>query len=247
MTDWVAVVLAGGFGTRLRSVAPNKAKALVPVAGRPFIEWILEVLRASGITCAVISTGHLAGQFAPYEGTELVSGIVTHTVRETEPLGTAGGFLNALSLADTRGIKNVLVVNGDSIVISALRSVLEEFDRGCDGAGIVGVLVDDAARYGSLELNRDRYVTGFREKMPGAGVINAGIYLFRREVAEKFPANRPLSFETEVFPHFLKTGVRIRAFTLDSPFLDIGIPEALESAEQFMRTNWTALSMQVKQ
>jgi len=80
-------------------------------------------------------------------------------------------------------------------------------------------------------------LAGFNEKKPGAGIINAGVYLFRASAIDSFPDKTPLSFETEVFPALVAGGIRLKGCVTDAPFLDIGTPESLPLAEAFIRRN----------
>jgi D-glycero-alpha-D-manno-heptose 1-phosphate guanylyltransferase len=92
----------------------------------------------------------------------------------------------------------------------------------------------EASRYGTILQNERSELAGFNEKKPGAGVINAGVYLFRANIVESFPAQTPLSFETDVFPALIARKVRLKVCVTDAPFLDIGIPESLRLAEGFI-------------
>lgn len=243
MSGWTAVVLAGGLGTRLRKLCPNTPKPLVPVLGRPFLDWLLIYLRACGFRRAVISTGYRANQFAPYHGEQRIPGLDLSTVEEIEALGTAGGFCHAV---ESRKLdNNLLALNGDSLVLAPLQPILQDFARRPADAAIVAVAVEDSARYGTLDLDARGWVRGFHEKRAGAGVVNAGMYLFRERVVARFPKRRPLSFESEVFPHLLATGSRVRAYPCARPFLDIGTPEALASAPGFLHSHFDGFLRQV--
>jgi D-glycero-alpha-D-manno-heptose 1-phosphate guanylyltransferase len=231
----VAVVLAGGRGTRLRRVLADRPKPLAPVAGRPFLEWVLRYLRAQGVKRAVLSTGYLAEQIQGFADELDLSGIDVSCVEEKEPLGTAGGFLEAWR-SDARDASAALVLNGDSLALSSLAPLL---DLQADAA-VLGVRVDDASRYGTLDVDTASRLVAFREKMPqpGSAVINAGVYAFRRTTIERFAAlKRPLSFETDVFPALLQHGADIRVAETSAPFLDIGTEESLARASGFIAEN----------
>ncbi len=104
-----------------------------------------------------------------------------------------------------------------------------------DGS-ILGLDAADAARYGTLASAGGR-LTGFAEKRPGSGTINAGVYLLRHRLLARFPAKRPLSFETDVFPSLLAAGAAIAVVPVEAPFLDIGTPETLAQVEGFISAN----------
>lgn len=229
-----AVVLAGGFGTRIRHLLPDIPKPMAPVAGRPFVEHVVRHLARLGLTEVVLSTGHLSEVLERHFTPGLVPGVSVRCVREAGPLGTGGGFLHA---AQGSGLHPAvwLVANGDSMVQADLRPFLADFTAGGWDAAILGLRVDDAARYGSLETGPGGELRRFAEKRPGRGTINAGVYLFRADVLAAFPPGQPLSFENQVFPALLAAGRRIKVHDLAAPFLDIGTPESLAQSEQFIR------------
>lgn len=155
-------------------------------------------------------------------------------------MGTAGGFLWSIQ-ACPKGPGAWLVLNGDSLVCTPLGEFfqcLEEVET-----AVLGVWQEDASRYGTLEVGEGSRLKAFREKSPGSGWINAGVYLFRDSALAKFPSHRPLSFETEVFPALLDQGAPVRVHRVRAPFLDIGTPESLTQAGAFVRENqkWFSL------
>ena len=231
-----AVILAGGFGTRLQGVLENLPKPMAPVAGRPFIEWIVAALHASGIERVALSTGYLAEKVADHFSQETLPGGEIVCVPEESPLGTAGGFLNAAAKSGFHP-ESWLVCNGDSLVAAPLYRLFSAFsDRAVDVA-VMALWQEDASRYGSLDIAPDGRLRGFMEKRPGQAWINAGVYLFRSELLEGFPSRRPLSFETDVFPGLLAAGKCIRAVKAEGDFLDIGLPESLGMAPEFVQRN----------
>lgn len=231
----VAVVLAGGFGTRLRHLLPDIPKPLAPVAGRPFLEWVLRYLSKQGFTCVVISTGHLAEKVDAFAANVQLPGLTLVCAHEAPPLGTAGGFLNALK-ASPVSTDTVLVCNGDSLVLAPLDALQKRLDELDADMVLLGLRMDDASRFGTLTV-KDGMLVGFSEKQPGAGLINGGVYLFRRTTVETFSQNLPLSFEFDVFPTLLARGARIAVVECSAPFLDIGTEQTLGQADPFINTN----------
>jgi len=229
-----AVVLAGGFGTRIKHLLGDLPKPMAPVNGKPFVEWVVRYLAAQGIRNVILSTGYQAETVERHFQSQPVTGVRTVCVPETTPLGTAGGFLNATSGAKEKPAA-WLVLNGDSLVLAPLQDCFRSLDDESISGAIVGVQVADASRFGTLSRDSRGEIVGFAEKKPGAGVINAGIYLFRASTIGKFPRKIPLSFETEVFPALLAQGSRMKVCVTDAPFLDIGTPESLPLAESFIR------------
>jgi NDP-sugar pyrophosphorylase family protein len=241
LDNTAAVILAGGFGTRIRHLAPDVPKPMIATCGRPFVEWVVRYLQQHGIRDIVLSTGHLAEVIQRHFATQPVPGVRVQCVPETTPLGTAGGFLNAVEHSGLNP-ECWLVLNGDSLVFADLAAIAAPLaTQQVDGV-VAGLEVPDAARYGSLEFDISNRLQRFAEKRPGAGVINAGVYLLRHELVKKFPSQRPLSFEQDVFPQLLSAGACLQVATTRAPFLDIGTPESLAQAEEFITTNQKCFS-----
>ncbi len=231
-----AVVLAGGFGTRIRHLLHDIPKPMAPVLGRPFVEWLVRYLSKQGLRHVVLSTGFLGEKIARHFVQNPVKEVQVSCVRESEPIGTAGGFLFA---AQQSGLSpsSWLVLNGDSLAfteLSALFACLE--NPQVDGA-LLGIEMNDASRFGTIRSDATGRLDRFEEKHPGAGVINAGMYLFRDKIIKRFPEKRPLSFECDVFPDLLANEARLQVCLAHSPFLDIGTPESLAEAESFIEQN----------
>jgi len=238
-----AVILSGGLGTRLQAVLPHLPKPMAPIAGRPFLGWILAYLQHQDLQQVILSTGYRAEVIATYiaeqgrHATDFSATLKVSCVAEPEPLGTAGGFIQAISPRAASPLA-WLVLNGDSLVVTdyrALASYLQ--DETIDGI-ILGVSVPDAARYGSLASDDQGFLTQFAEKRAGEGVINAGVYLLRPRLLAQFPTQRPLSFEYDVFPCLLAQQARLKVHGVTAPFLDIGTPASLAQAETFIQTHF---------
>jgi NDP-sugar pyrophosphorylase family protein len=231
-----AVILAGGFGTRIKHLLGDLPKPMAPVLGKPFVEWIVRFLAAQKIQNIILSTGYLAETVEKYFQSQPVKNVRVTCVSETKPLGTAGGFLNAI-----RGVKQKpaawLVLNGDSIAPAPLAEMFQSLAEAKTEGAILGVRVPDASRFGTISQNDFGELAGFNEKKSGSGIINAGIYFFRASTIEKFPQKTPLSFETEVFPALISQKIRLKVCVTDAPFLDIGTSESLPLAENFIREN----------
>ena len=228
------MILAGGFGTRVKHLLGDLPKPMAPVNGKPFVEWVVRYLAAQKIRNVILSTGYAAETVEKHFQSSPVKNVRVRCVPETKPLGTAGGFLNAI-----RGEKNVpsawLVLNGDSLAAASLNEMLQSLDKPEIEGAILGVRVADASRFGTVLQNSAGTLTGFNEKRPGAGVINAGVYLFRPSAIERFPNKSPLSFETDVFPALIASGASLKVCVTDAPFLDIGTPESLPQAGDFIQ------------
>ena len=232
----MAVVLTGGFGSRLKRVLSEVPKTMAPAAGRPFLDWLLRFLASQGLDRVVLSTGHLAHVVQRHIEATRVAGLEISLVKEDRPLGTAGGFLNAMRTISPSP-RIWLVVNGDSLVLADFSAFVRRFADGDWAAALLGLNVADTSRYGTLTIGANDCLMSFNEKRPGAGVINAGVYLFRHEACADFPAKTPLSFEHDVFPGLLAAGSRILVHAVEAPFLDIGTPESLAQVGQFITRN----------
>ncbi len=232
-----AVVLAGGFGTRLRSVVPDLPKPMAPVAGRPFLEILLGSLARRGVRRAVLSLGYQADVIQRHFGTRFSTAAgdvdLAYCV-ETTPLGTGGAIRFAL---DTCTGPLALVVNGDTYLDLDLNALLAAHGAGTDPV-IVGRALDDAARFGRLRCEGDR-VVGFSEKGAdggkggdpgGPGVINSGHYLLPTALFSGSPLPAAFSFETDYLP----VAVQQRRFALyltQGAFIDIGVPDDYQRAQ----------------
>ncbi len=228
-----AFLLAGGQGTRLRPALADRPKPLAPVAGRPFVEWLVESLRGQGIRRIVFCTGHMADQIASHFGNGRAWGVEAAYSREESPLGTAG----ALRLAAERfpAAATLLALNADSSCRFDLARLAGVHADSGAAATLWLARVEDSARYGSVEIDGEGRVTAFREKRAagGPGWINAGVYALERSVLRTVAPGRPVSLETEVLPALV--GRALRAVPGESPLLDIGTPESYAQAEAFLQ------------
>ena len=233
----IVVILAGGKGTRIRHLLPGLPKPLAPINGKPFLEWIIEFLAKQELNDIVFSTGYLADQIKNFVSKVNNRGLKLQCVDEKVPLGTAGGVLNALD-SKQGNFDSALILNGDSLILADLSPLLKSFTDTSVGVSMVGVKVRDAGRYGALVIRDDGFLVGFKEKQPGQGLINAGIYLFRKEVLDKLPRGKNISFELDVFPNLLAQEVPIKVIEVDAPFIDIGTEESLREAALFINKNY---------
>ncbi len=231
-----AVVLAGGLGTRVAHLLPGIPKPMAPVAGRPFLDWVVRYLARQGVRRMVLSTGFLADSVERHFAAQPVEGVAIRCIAEPRPLGTAGGFRHAARQVTPRP-PAWLVLNGDSLALAALAGLFAGLSDPAVEGGLLGVSMPDASRYGTLEFDADGALRRFLEKRPGAGVINAGVYLLRDSLVQTFPERDPLSFETDVFPACLARRGVMRVEVVEAHFLDIGTPDSLPQAENFIRRN----------
>jgi mannose-1-phosphate guanylyltransferase len=220
-----AVVLVGGRGTRLRPLTLSAPKPMLPTAGVPFLEHLLSRIRAIGITHVVFGTSYMADVFADHFGDGSAMGMELEYLVEPEPLDTAGGIRN---VAPALREPDVLVFNSDILSGVDLNDVLDTHRSSAADATLHLVKVDDPRRFGCVPTDEEGRVTAFLEKTdnPPTDQINAGCYVFRREVIEAIPTGRRVSVERETFPGLLASGARLQGHVDTSYWLDVGTPEA---------------------
>lgn len=228
--DLAAVILAGGRGTRLQAVISDRPKPLAPVAGRPFLAYLLDQVVDVGVGRIVLSTGYLAEQFADAIGTTY-RGVEIAYAQEHEPLGTGGAIRFAGKQADA---DQLLIMNGDSYCAADMQTYIKWHVAGEHDASLMLVRVDDASRYGTVERAADGSIEAFLEKHPETmpGYINAGVYLLRRQMLEQLPEG-PSSIERDAFPEWIKQ-YTFKGWVADGAFIDIGIPSDYERSHEFM-------------
>lgn len=224
-TDEV-IVLAGGFGTRLRGTVDTVPKPLAPVAQRPFLAWVLDTLADQGLRRVVLATGYRGDQIESTLG-KVWRGMSLDYSREPQPLGTGGAIALAMRqiLGDT-----CFVLNGDTWLVLDYAA----FARDVAGAGaMLGVAlaeVPEVSRYGSARLDGMR-VIGFDEKGGrGPGFINAGVYWMRREVLGDQVPGSAFSFERDVLLPAVSREAVV-GYSHTRGFIDIGVPEDFHRAQ----------------
>ena len=215
------VILAGGLGTRLRSAVPNSPKCLAPIAGRPFLEWQLRSLVARGINHFVLALGHGSTEVLESLRQPWARSFSIETVIERDLLGTGGAARFAM---DEIGLKDALIVNGDTFLGGPLQPMFTPLDLvGGEFMRIATVQVADRSRFGGVAVDSDQRVIAFLEKgQTNAGPINAGLYRIHRQAFDH-EDEVPFSMETQVMPH-LVTKYALHAREIAGPFIDIGIP-----------------------
>jgi NDP-sugar pyrophosphorylase family protein len=228
MAEFPAALLVGGKGTRLRSVLPSTPKPLASVAGKSFLELLVLQLQRQGIRRLVMCTGYLADQIESVFGDGSEWGVAIEYSREEHALGTAG----ALKLAQPclQETSSFLVMNGDSFLEIDFDELIR-FHRGHGGLASMAVQhVEDACRYGIVQIGAAGRVIGFCEKTgtDAPGLVNAGVYVFDRAIFDLIP-DGPASLERDVFPSILGRGVY--ALEQRGIFIDIGIPEDYARAQ----------------
>jgi mannose-1-phosphate guanylyltransferase len=213
-----AIILAGGYATRLRPLSLTKPKSLLPILGKPILDHILERIAEIGARRTIISARVLAEKIVSnYSNRE---GIVVEV--EPEPLGDAGplGLIRAkYNLSD-----DVLVVYGDIYAEANFREVIDHHVRSGCNVTVVGTKVSDPRRYGVIIKGSNGIMSDLIEKPshPASNLINAGIYVFRSEVLKSVKGKGSIS--RNLIPEVLKRGC-ISVFEYEGIWADIGIPK----------------------
>jgi NDP-sugar pyrophosphorylase family protein len=224
-----ALILAGGLGTRLRSVVSDRPKVLAPVNGKPFLSYLLDQLIIADFHNVILCTGYKGEMVREAFGSHY-KGLNIRYSREPEPLGTGGALRYALPMIEE---DTVLVMNGDSFVDIKLADYLSWHFKNEYDSSIVLVKISETDRYGRVEIGENIRVIHFEEKKvcTGPGWINAGIYLIRKEFIEKIQPTQRISLEKEILPALIDK--RLYVYPQETGFIDIGIPESLSIANSF--------------
>ena len=224
-----AILLVGGFGTRLQPLTFNTPKPMLSVGGIPFTEHQIIKARDAGITEIVLATSYLAEVFEPYFGNGERFGINILYAVEKVALGTGGAIANAAKSLKNKG--PVVIFNGDVLSGHDLQAQMRLHAETNADLTLYLTEVPDARAYGVVEMDGQRIRT-FNEKMenPPTKIINAGCYIFNPEIMNFIPDGRVVSIERETFPQLLTAGKVLTGYVDNSYWLDIGTPSALQKA-----------------
>ncbi len=223
-----AIILAGGLGTRLRDVVSDMPKSMAPVNGKPFLDYQLDYLNVFGIDHIILSVGYMREYIINHYGNRYKNILIDYAI-ETEPLGTGGAV--KLAMQKVEG-SSVFVLNGDTFYHIDYHKFLDIHHGKESKLSIVLREMDDISRYGSIERDDDRRITGFWEKAEksGAGLINGGVYLMNKAFFMKFDLPDKFSLEKDFFEKYYKQhkiyGIKCRQY-----FIDIGVPEDYARAQ----------------
>jgi mannose-1-phosphate guanylyltransferase len=223
-----AILLVGGQGTRLRPLTLSTPKPLLPTAGVPFLAHVLARVAAGGVTHVVLATCYKAEMFAAEFGDGSAFGLSLDYVTEDVPLGTGGGIRNAAGSLHGRADDPVVVLNSDVLSGHDLAAQVD-LHRKADAAVTLHLVeVADPSRFGCVPTDSSGRVTAFLEKTPDPVTrqINAGCYVFRRQVIDRIPAGRPVSVERETFPSLIAAGQPVMGYLESAYWLDVGTPQA---------------------
>jgi D-glycero-alpha-D-manno-heptose 1-phosphate guanylyltransferase len=223
-----AIILAGGLGTRLRSVVNDLPKCMAPVAGKPFLHYVIQQLLKQGVQQFIFSLGYMSEHITGYLQAHYPQ--LNYQVSiETEPLGTGGAILMASHLAKEN---DVLVLNGDTLFtvqLSALYQLHQQQQATCT---LALKPMQNFNRYGVVQINQQQTITSFKEKQwYQQGLINGGVYLVNITALQQAALPQKFSFEKDYLEVQVNTG-KLYGLVQDEYFIDIGIPEDFNRAQQ---------------
>lgn len=219
-----AVILVGGKGTRLRPLTNTIPKPMLPTAGYPFLQHLLARIKAAGMNHVVLGTSFRADVFEEYFGDGSDYGLEIEYVVEDEPLGTGGGIRNVFSrLRHDRA----MIFNGDVLGGTDLNAVLESHVKREADVTLHLLRVADPRAFGCVPTDEDGRVSAFLEKTedPPTDQINAGTYVFNRNIIEAIPEGRAISVEREIFPELLERNLRVFGHVDQAYWRDMGTPD----------------------
>jgi D-glycero-alpha-D-manno-heptose 1-phosphate guanylyltransferase len=231
----VAIVLAGGLGTRLRSEVPDLPKPMAPVAGRPFLSYQLDYWIAQGVARFVLSVGYRHEAIVGHFG-DRYRGVPVDYAVETEPLGTGGGLLLALSRIGGSD-EAVLVLNGDTYFEVDLHSLAAFHDARRSDWTFALFRCAEAGRYMGMGVADDGRITALRSGSAQPGrMANGGVYLVRPQVLRqtRWAAGSRVSLEDELLPAVVEAGGRLYGCEAAGAFIDIGVPEDYRRAPSLL-------------
>lgn len=224
-----AIISCGGFGTRLQSVVKDLPKPLALINNRHFIFYILDQLERAKITKAVLTTHHLFYKFPEIVGHQYKN-IEIKYCHETWPLGTGGSINQAMELLDD---ETFIAMNGDDWLDIDFNKFIK-FYQNNNYLGIIATkFMDDASRYGTVNLEGTRIIN-FEEKKPNSsGQISTGIYILNKKLFHYGPIRMSFSIERDCFPVWTRHG--LGAYTTKAKFIDIGTPESYKEAQTYIK------------
>lgn len=226
----VAILLVGGFGTRLMPLTKNTPKPMLTVAGLPVTEHQIAMAKAAGIKEIVLATSYLSEIFTPYFGDGSKWGISIKYAVEKEPLGTGGAIRNAAQLLSSD--ESIVILNGDVLSSHNLAEQIRQHEEHNADVTLHLTTVEDARAFGCVPTDQQGRVTAFLEKMenPVTNQINAGCYVFNPRVLSSIPLDTVVSVERETFPQLVANNAAVYGYVENAYWLDIGTPRALLKA-----------------
>jgi len=223
-----AIVLAGGLGTRLRSVLKDLPKPMAPVGGRPFLEYLLRYLQQNGIEKVILSVGYKWEVIKAYFGDSFEGIKIVYSV-ENEPLGTGGAIKKSLFFVNS---SDVFILNGDTLFNIDLKEFFAFHKKKRSVLSIALKAMSQFDRYGNVKIDNNNRIVSFEEKgYYESGLINGGIYLLNKDFFMDLDWKDKFSFEKDFLEKYYKF-YEFYGLPFNSYFIDIGVPEDYEKAKR---------------
>ena len=218
-----AIILAGGFGTRLQSIVKNVPKPMADIKGLPFLAYLFTYLKNNNITDIVLSVGYLHDTIINYFGNYYLGINIKYAI-EDEALGTGGAIVNSLNFIDKN--QPVIILNGDTFLQVDYQKLINFFNHNQSDLTLILRSVEDSSRYGLVEINDQNIITNFAEKniQKKSGYINGGIYLLNTKIFSNYNLPKTFSFEQDFLCKYISS-IKSHGFISKDYFIDIGIPK----------------------
>jgi D-glycero-alpha-D-manno-heptose 1-phosphate guanylyltransferase len=221
-----AIILAGGLGTRLRSVVSEVPKVMAPVAGKPFLHYIIKKLIDEDVSRIILAVGYKHEIIKDFISQSNYKAEFIFSI-EHEPLGTGGGIKLALELVTD---PHVFIINGDSFFDCGLDSLMMQHLQYDADISLALKPMKHFERYGTVELEENRIIQFNEKKFCRQGLINAGVYVIKNNIFQGLDLPKIFSMEKEIFEERTTT-LKIMGFTFTDYFIDIGVLEDFEKAQ----------------
>ncbi|MFQ5628389.1 MAG: nucleotidyltransferase family protein [bacterium] len=233
-----ALILAGGLGTRLRSIVNDRPKAMANLGEKPFLEYQIEFLRRFGIEFVVLCVGYLHEQIKEYFGDGKKNGVQIAYAIEQELLGTGGAIKNAKALLND----SFLALNGDSFLDLDLGEFARFHRASCEeNQACLGSLalaeIEEKGSYGAITVDDSNRILSFKEKPTeknDSKLISAGVYILENQALNFIPPKQTVSLEKETFPALLLSGYSLYGFRSKGFFVDIGTPQGYRIFQDYI-------------
>ena len=231
MSGWEVIILAGGLGTRLRSVVSDRPKPMAEVQGEPFLAHLMRYYARRGARHFVLSIGYMSGQISDVFGEDFDGVPISYAIEE-KPLGTGGAVIN--SAAHLQSTNPCLVMNGDTFFPVDLTQLMQLHLRSSADLSLALFDATEADRFGAVDFDENGRVTEFDSGKAKLGQpANGGVYMLSPDILSGLDdADVPLSFEETVIPGLIASGHRVYATTQPAPFIDIGLPADYQLAQK---------------
>lgn len=223
-----AIILAGGFGTRLQHILPDVPKPMAPINGHPFLKYLLFYCKQQGMNKIILSIGYKHEQIVSYFGKSYADMLIEYVI-EDKPLGTGGAIKKSLQACSADDY--VVILNGDTFFPIDMKEMMHQHLQTKAALSIALKPMQYFERYGSVLIDEDKHIVSFLEKKYcSQGYINGGIYICQQNLIEKLPAQDSFSFETD-YLNIATAQKAIYGYISDAYFIDIGIPEDYARAQ----------------